>query len=780
MGAPQEAPAEEARLQLPATATATAAGAVQQVAAAPVDLVPAAAAILVLAAALAALVPAAARPAAAAILVLAAAILVPATPPIPGPVGAARVRARAGTMATRVALVGRPVAARTSRPGRAAAPNPVVAAKRAKPPRLILRFALNTAIALALAGVGVLLVVRHHGTVQAERAVAFHARFVSDSILRDRLQSSDFDGPVDAARQGELDRLFKRQLLIGGTLRLTVFGPDGRVTYSSDPALIGTSPPEGSEAAKAFGGELVRKPAQATINGRDTKVLKAFVPVRLADGGRAGALELDQDYAPIAASAQKAFLPIAAVLEGVLILLYLSLFPALRRVTKMLDRHVSEVEHQALHDALTGLPNRILFRDRVEQALKVAEREGTGVGVMIMDLDRFKEVNDTLGHAVGDLLLQEFATRVQGALRDGDTVARLGGDEFAVIAPGPRDPATALHIAERIRRRMEQPFEHGQLTLQIEASIGIALSPDDGEDVETLLRHADVAMYVSKRTHAPTLYAPKYDENSPARLALVGELSRALERDELVLHYQPEVELGNGAVPRVEALIRWNHPKRGLLAPDDFIPVAQHTGLIRPLTRFVLESALTQCRAWRDEGLELGVAINLSGRDLLDLGLVDEIVQALARHDLEPSSLELEIPESTIFADTTRVRRVLSRLSECGVRLAIDDFGTGHSSLSFVKELPVDVIKVDRSFVSGLVANEGDTAIVRSTVELAHDLGLIVVAEGVETPEVLDRLVEFGCDLVQGFHLHKPAPADELTPWLRHLRPGKKHLRLAG
>jgi EAL domain-containing protein (putative c-di-GMP-specific phosphodiesterase class I) len=260
---------------------------------------------------------------------------------------------------------------------------------------------------------------------------------------------------------------------------------------------------------------------------------------------------------------------------------------------------------------------------------------------------------------------------------------------------------------------------------------------------------------------------------------VVGELRQAVENNELVVHFQPQVDLATGQAARAEALVRWQHPERGLLQPDDFIPVAQNTGLIRPLTRAVLDAALGQCRAWRDAGLDIGVAVNLSGRDLLDLSLVDEVSRALGRWELDPAQLELEISESTLLSDPTRMRRVLTRLSEQGVRLAIDDFGSGHSSLSYVKRLPIDVIKIDRSFVSNMVADAGDAAIVRSTIELAHHLGLTVVAEGVETEDVAKRAGEFGCDLVQGFLFSHPVPADELTAWLSSRR-RRKHLRLAG
>jgi diguanylate cyclase (GGDEF)-like protein len=675
--------------------------------------------------------------------------------------------------------VGRPTGRSSSGLAGPPAPAPPRHEPPPPPPRLILRFALNTAIALALAAIVILLFVRHHGTVQAEKAVAFHARFVSESILRERLIASDFATPVTGERLAELDRLFNNDLLVGGTVRLSIYNPDGQVTYSSDHGLIGTFPSDGAEAVEAFSGQLVRHADEIELAGEQKKVLKAYVPVVLAGGTHAGALELDQDYAELTASTTRTFLPIAAALEGVLIILYISLFPALRRVTRTLDAHVAEVEHQALHDALTGLPNRTLFHDRVEQALLAAKRDGTGLAVMLTDLDRFKEINDTLGHQSGDVLLREYAARVSGVIRSADTVARLGGDEFAILTPGPRDSATALFLAERLQDQMERPFQLGTMSVQVEASIGIALFPEHGEDVETLVRHADVAMYASKRTHAPTIYAAKHDDNSPERLALVGELRRAVEKQELLVHFQPQVDLTTGQTARAEALVRWQHPVRGLLHPDEFIPMAQNTGLIRPLTRAVLDTALGQCRAWRDAGLEIGVAVNLSGRDLLDLSLVDEVDRALARWNLDPGQLELEISESTLLSDPVRMRRVLTRLSEQGIRLAIDDFGSGHSSLSYVKRLPIDVIKIDRSFVSNMIADPEDAAIVRSTIELAHHLGLTVVAEGVETEAVAKRAGDFGCDLVQGFLFSPPLDGDGLTAWLAG-RKRNKHLRLTG
>jgi diguanylate cyclase (GGDEF)-like protein len=457
---------------------------------------------------------------------------------------------------------------------------------------------------------------------------------------------------------------------------------------------------------------------------------------------------------------------VAGVLELRLLGLYATLVPLLGRVTKRLRSHVAEIEHQALHDSLTGLPNRDLFRERVAAALERAQSRKHGLIVILFDLDRFKEINDTLGHQSGDHVLRLLAQRLRTVMRDSDTVARLGGDEFGVLAPGTADIETAEQLADRIRRAMERPFAVGGLTLEVEASIGIAVCPDHGDDVETLIRHADVAMYLSKETHRPELYAAEHDHYSPDRLALVGELRRAIDEGELVVYYQPRVDLASGAALQAEALIRWLHPERGVLAPSEFLPLAQHTGIVRMLTQHVLVTALQQCRVWQDLGLDVGVGVNLFGRDLLDIGLADEVGRLLASSGVEPGRLELEITEDTILIDPMRTTAILEQLSERGVSLAIDDFGTGYSSLSYLKRLPVNVLKIDKTFVSRMEVDENDEVIVRSTIELAHNLGLLVVAEGVETEETLVRLLELGCDTAQGYHLSPPVSGEELTEWL--------------
>ena len=426
----------------------------------------------------------------------------------------------------------------------------------------------------------------------------------------------------------------------------------------------------------------------------------------------------------------------------------------------------TELRHQALHDGLTDLPNRTLFNDRLNQALAVGRRNGTTLAVLLMDLDSFKEINDTLGHHSGDALLEDLGHRLEGCIRAGDTVARLGGDEFGfllveVTAPG------AAEVVDRIRQELAEPFSLHGLTLQVEGSIGIALFPDHGQSADELLRRADVAMYVAKRSGAAfTFYDPSEDEHTPIRLAMLGELRRALDEHELVLHYQPEVMLSTGAVRRVEALLRWNHPTRGLLLPGEFLPAAEKTGLMDALTRYVLDEVLRQRREWGLAGLELEVAVNVSMRNLLDNALPDDVADLLERKGAPASCLEFEITEHTVVAERFRARAVLERLSELGLRVAIDDFGSSYSSLTYLRRLPLHTIKIDRSFVASMTRDPHDVLIVRSTVELAGSLGLDVVAQGVESKEIHEALAALGCDAVQGNHICGPLTGDEFARWL--------------
>ncbi|MDQ3982372.1 MAG: EAL domain-containing protein, partial [Actinomycetota bacterium] len=649
---------------------------------------------------------------------------------------------------------------------RGSEPSPPDPPARPKLPRLTLRFAVYTAIGLAFATASIVLLVRSYATSQAEEGVRYHARFVAEVALGDRLHPSDFAGPVSAERRATLDRLFNSRVVLEQAVRATLYAPDGTVTYATDRSLIGTRDADGSFLREALSGTLVRSKV-ADLRTRDAdesrKVLKVLVPVRFQRSDAVGAFALYHDYAPIARTARHAFLPIAGVLELVLLSLYISLFPILRRVTDSLRRQLQEIEHVALHDSLTGLPNRRLFRDRVEQALLAAKRSGNSVAVMLIDLDRFKEINDTLGHQSVDVLLRELGARLRGLLREPATFARLGGDEFGVVLP--QDPEVRVaEVFERIRTALEQPFVVHGLSLGVEASVGVAVFPRDGEDVDTLIKHADVAMYVAKEAHSGVeLYEAERDSNDASRLPLASQLRAAIQGDELLLHFQPKVALVDGRIESVEALVRWQHPDRGLLSPSEFIALADETGLMKQLTAHVLDAALRQCRRWDDDGLAVRVAVNLDMRTLLDLRFPLDVDTLLRKWELDPGRLELEITEGTIMLDPVRVKQIATRLSALGVQLTIDDFGTGYSSLAYLHTLPVNEIKIYKCFLRNISDDASGAAIVRSIIDLGRNLGLRVVAEGVETTNALELLDEYGCGFAQGFLLAPPMDAAELA-----------------
>jgi diguanylate cyclase len=435
------------------------------------------------------------------------------------------------------------------------------------------------------------------------------------------------------------------------------------------------------------------------------------------------------------------------------------------------------LEQQALHDVLTGLPNRRLFADRVSVALANARRTGAHPAVMLLDLDRFKDVNDTLGHHYGDQLLVELAARIRAALRPVDTVARLGGDEFAVLlVDGGQTVAT--EVAKRILRTLERPFTLAEITVGVEASIGIATvdlaDVDATADLATtdgwmpdLLQQADTAMYEAKKDRCGFRhYVPGSANSTPAHLTLLGELRQAFDRDELVLHYQPKVSVDTGELLGVEALVRWQHPTRGLLGPDEFIGLAEGTTLIHRLTAIVLDKALWLSRTWLDRGVTIPVAVNVSARTLLDHGFPAIVAEHLALAGVPAAMLCLELTESTIMADPDGALAVLHQLHEMGVRLSVDDFGTGYSSMAYLRILPVDELKVDRSFVMDMTSDCNDNVLVQSAVDLGHNLGLTVVAEGVEDLETLTALRHIGADIVQGYYLGRPMSADLLEQWV--------------
>jgi diguanylate cyclase (GGDEF)-like protein len=428
-----------------------------------------------------------------------------------------------------------------------------------------------------------------------------------------------------------------------------------------------------------------------------------------------------------------------------------------------------QLRHEALHDALTGLPNRAALQRQLTAALEeVADGRSRGAAVMILDLDRFKDVNDTLGHQQGDLLLVEVGTRLKTAAGPGGLVARLGGDEFAILLSGTDDEDRAVRVGRRLLRSLEQPVSLDGLEVEIGGSLGLALAPAHAADPAALLKRADMAMYDAKAsTGGLRVYEPDPDSDNPRRLMLVSELRTALHQDRIEVHVQPQARLATGEVVSVEALVRWNHPELGAVPPDEFIPVAERSGLIGLVTTRVLDQSLAAVADWRRQGIDLSIAVNLSTRSLHDADLLDEVSRLLRRHGVPASRLTLEVTESSVMADPARAIALLHQLRALGVRLSVDDFGTGYSSLSYLKSLPVNEVKIDRSFVTDLSAQGEDVAIVRAIVDLGRHLGLEVVAEGAEDQSTWDLLTSMGCDLVQGWHLSRAMPVADLVPWLR-------------
>lgn len=432
------------------------------------------------------------------------------------------------------------------------------------------------------------------------------------------------------------------------------------------------------------------------------------------------------------------------------------------------ERARRALEHQATHDSLTDLPNRVLLNDRLVDAIRAAKRARTSLALLLMDLDNFKEINDSFGHQSGDVMLCQVGPRLRDQLRPGDTVARLGGDEFAILLPG-AGLVDAVGIAGAILKALEQPITvEGQL-LDVHASVGIVAFPQHGVTAQDLVQRADVAMYVAKRSgNSYAVYSAEEDPYDAKRVVLMADLRQALERRELLIYYQPKVNLSTGRLVGLEALVRWDHPERGWVPPNEFIPLAEHTGLIKRLTTYVLEQVLQDLRAWQRSKTAVAVAINLSMRNLLDPMFAEELTQQLQAQGVDPKLVQLEITETAVMAEPARVLETMARLRQLGVRFAIDDFGTGYSSLAYLQKLQVQEIKIDRSFVAQMNKDQGSASIVRATIDLGHSLGLEVVAEGVEDAETHDLLLAYKCETAQGYLISRPLPAEEIERWLRH------------
>jgi diguanylate cyclase (GGDEF)-like protein len=631
--------------------------------------------------------------------------------------------------------------------------------------RWLVEFGVVCLIPIVLIGMFLMQTLKANVKGRALSNAREQARLVTDIGLATPLAGlEDLARGLAAGQQQAIDRQLGAIRAGNNVQQAVIRNREGRIVYADDRSLIGQAhAPAGARNA------AIGKISSAVASTPQGQMLEVWVPLKLSGGPAAGSAELRFPYAPIAASIDSQNSKIQLMLIAGLALLWGTLLTVVTMASQRLRRQAAEKEEQALSDGLTGLPNRTMFTGLVQSTLSGAGRRKHAGAVMLMDLDRFKDVNDTLGHHNGDLLLQRIASRLDSVLRNTATVARLGGDEFAILLTDVSDRQQVVPVVRRILKVLEEPVVVGGLALQVEASIGIALFPEHGRTVDAVMRAADVAMYVTKEQRSGYEF---YDEerhehrHDAGRLALIGELRRAMDETELVLFYQPKVALRDGKVKGVEALARWHHPERGLLSPDEFIPLAERSNLLRPMTLYLIDTALRQANAWRSKGIEISVAVNLSMQNMLDLRLPNDLARLLTSWRLPAGSLELEITESTIMADHRRATAILSRLSKMGVRLSIDDFGTGYSSLAYLQELPVDAIKIDKSFVMAMHEDPGNATIVQSTVDLGHNLGLEVVAEGVETVESYNTLARLGCDYAQGYFLSKPLSPEKMSIWL--------------
>jgi diguanylate cyclase (GGDEF)-like protein len=555
----------------------------------------------------------------------------------------------------------------------------------------------------------------------------------------------------------------------GGAVRsLQLWSPRGELLFDSSGAARPTI--KDPLFDRAYDGEVVAELTAENYRGEDTtqegvsgRRVNVFVPVTLGTDVTRAVVQVGASFNEVQARVDAANQRIIGIITVALLLVWLLLFRVVRRASRRLRVQAQENERLALQDPLTGLPNRRLLAERLERAATLSARTGGTVGLLLLDVDRFKEVNDTLGHDRGDRLLQLVSERLVRAVRDMDTVARLGGDEFAILLPSVTSAADAEMMADRVLKTFSQPFELDGLDLHVDTSIGVAVLPDHADDVTTLMRRADVAMYVAKTTHTGVAtYSADGDDHDTSRLMLLSDLRRALDADQLEVFYQPKVNLTTGEAVGLEALLRWHHPEHGLVPPDDFIPLAERTGLIHQVTRHVLRLVVSQIAQWDRNGREIPVAVNLSARNLMESSFVDYIAGLLDEFGVHPCLLELEVTESAMIEDPVKAHAMLDELAGLGLQIAVDDFGTGYTSMAQLERMPLRTLKIDRSFVLRMLDDPGGAVLVKAIVDLAHEFNLIVVAEGVEQPEMLEQLQALGCDVAQGFHWSEPVPANRV------------------
>jgi diguanylate cyclase (GGDEF)-like protein len=644
--------------------------------------------------------------------------------------------------------------------------------------RLFAVYALVTLIPIAALGFILAADFRSEAQSRGLDQARSEAQVIAQTAIEPLLDNAPLSHGLTVADRTRMRRLVRQTVNRNGedAMRLRLRDQMGHVVFSDDGT--GFDDPVDDEALDATHGEtiaiLTHLNTDAGPGHPGPRAVEIYLPLRAGSPAHTvGVLELYLSYAPINREVAGLLSTMYRHLIIGLGALYLALFAISASVTRRLRRQSQINARLAQYDALTGLPNRSLFEHRAMAALQAARRRGEATAIAVVDLDRFKEINDTLGHRNGDEVLTEVGRRLAAAAAPEMAVARLSGDQFALVVPCKVDAEADL---AEVRRILERDLVVGGLTLSVQASIGYALAPADADDVGTLMRRADVAMYLAKAEHAGVArYDVSRDQYDAATLGLVAELRQAIDSEQLVLHYQPQRDLAAGHVATIEALVRWQHPTRGLLMPDTFLPLAEQTDLIDQLTRWVLRRALTDLHRLGETGAELSVAVNVSARGIGRGKLADDVIEILDGVAADPRRLIIEVTETTILADPARAAIELCRLTTAGVKISLDDFGQGQTSLGHLSALPLAELKIDRGFVDDMLEHPAHAAIVHSVIDLGHNLGLRVVAEGVETGEVLAHLSNRGCDLVQGYLLSRPVPLDRLADWLAAERPGRAH-----
>jgi len=594
------------------------------------------------------------------------------------------------------------------------------------------------------------------------------AILVAETAIEPILDGRPLGDHLSQTETSQLDRLAARSVRSHNVLRLRLRDLSGNVVFSDDGSGFGDKPED--EALDAARGAIVARLTHLNDDSNDKgpigpAAVEVYVPLEAGEPvRRVGVMEVYLPYAPINVDVTAGLHELYRDLSMGLVALYLILFALSVSLSRGLRQQLTRNKFLAEHDLLTDLPNRALFHRYAKAAVTAAVDEHIQTALGIIDLDRFKEINDALGHHNGDELLTKLARRLAAFIRPEDAVARLGGDEFGVILV---DVSDAEEVLRRLRDVIEKEVEVSGLPLSTESSIGYVIIPDDGTDVDELLQRADVALYVAKAQHAGVVrYAPTQDHYNSANLGLIADLRHAIDADELVLHYQPKVTLPDGQIDAVEALVRWQHPTQGLLYPDRFVPLAEQTDLMEKLTRWVLHQALSDMSSPDPEFAQVAVSVNVSARNICHAGFATQVIEALRDHAVPAHRLMIEITETALLTDPGRATKALGELATLGVGVSIDDFGIGQTSLGFLSSLPVHELKIDKGFVTTMTSDRAHAAIVRSVIDLGHNLSLRVVAEGVETEEVLTELRRAGCDMAQGYLFARPMPLAALRPWL--------------